>query len=80
MKKNILTAIAILTFATISYARMEGGPKDTPPQEAIDICVNKSQGDECLMKSPQGDQLKGTCRTTPDEKYFACMPEGAPKR
>jgi len=27
------------------------------------------------MKTPRGDIVEGTCKNTPDEKYFACKPE-----
>ena len=31
------------------------------------------------METPRGS-LSGKCMHTPDEKYFACMPEGGPDK
>lgn len=46
-----------------------------PPQEALDVCQNKAQDSACKVTSPRGDSLAGLCKTTPDNQYFACMPE-----
>jgi len=49
-----------------------------PPQEAIDICVNKNKNSSCLFQGPNFSALgtleKGTCEFTPDNQYFACKP------
>ena len=62
---------------TIAIAAFANGPQDRePPKEAIAICKNKDVGSTCQMTTPQGDTLSGTCKYTPDEKYFVCMPSG----
>lgn len=50
-----------------------------PPKEAIEICKGKATNSTCKMTSPHGDVLNGTCKNTPDEKYFVCIPERGPK-
>jgi len=79
MKKFIIT-LCILASATYCVANQnenERGAKPgmgEPPKEAISICEGKNEGDTCSMTTPRGDTLEGTCKTTPDDKYFACMP------
>lgn len=79
MKKTIL--LTTLLVATIAMANQNsnerGGEREMrePPQEAITICEGKSEGDSCSVTSPRGDTLEGTCRNTPDNKYFACVPK-----
>ena len=53
-----------------------------PPQEAIQSCVNQEENSACQTKGPRGEAVQGQCKTTPDQKYFACMPErpDRPKR
>ncbi|MDC7243422.1 MAG: hypothetical protein PQJ44_05725 [Sphaerochaetaceae bacterium] len=53
----------------------QGGPQNgEPPSEAITACENKKVDDKCTMQTPRGS-LSGTCQNTPDDKYFACMPD-----
>lgn len=79
----ILTAIlTMMIFGVINFAIAQGNKtqrQSTPPKEAIEICKNKDTGSTCSIKTPRGDTLEGTCKYTPDEKYFVCMPEGGPK-
>lgn len=83
MEKTVL--IAALLFATISLANQnsnEGGDREMrePPAEAISICEGQSEGDSCSMTTPRGDTMEGTCKNTPDGKYFVCMPsQGRPR-
>ncbi len=48
----------------------EGGE---PPQEAIDACDGKAEGDDCEVDLPEG-LLSGTCLMI--ESVLACVPEG----
>lgn len=50
-----------------------------PPQEAIDACSGKAEGDACQCRGPRGEEEAGVCASTPDKKYFACRPERAPR-
>lgn len=71
--------ISILFFGMINLAIAQENrkpQKGTPPQEAITACTNQYIGSICSMKTPRGDMLEGTCKYTPDNKYFVCMPEG----
>jgi hypothetical protein len=78
--KKIVLAAALLA-ATMSMANQgsneRGDQKEMrePPKEAISICAGKSEGDSCSVTTPRGDTLTGTCRNTPDNKYFACAPK-----
>jgi len=77
MKKTLL--LITLVTATLSLANQNSNQQREmrePPKEAISICEGKSEGDTCSMETPRGDTVKGTCQNTPDDKYFACMPEG----
>jgi hypothetical protein len=79
MKITIL--LTTLVAATIVMANQNsnerGGQREMrePPQEAISICEGQSEGNSCSVTSPRGDTLEGTCKNTPDEKYFACIPK-----
>ncbi|MBF0504162.1 MAG: hypothetical protein HQL14_03570 [Candidatus Omnitrophica bacterium] len=53
--------------------KQRSGPPRIPPQFAIDACTDKAQGDACEMTTPRGTR-SGICHSTPDQKYFACMP------
>lgn len=46
-----------------------------PPEEAITACEGQAEGNECSVTTPRGDTLEGTCKYTPDDKYFVCEPE-----
>ena len=76
MKKIIVSFCAVTALITTSYA-MENQRGDTPPAEAIEICVGQESGTLCTMETPRGT-LTGQCMYTPDDKYFVCMPEGGP--
>lgn len=82
MKKFI--AIVCIIGATASFAnegscsKKEGRENDRkPPREAIEVCVGQIKDATCQVTSRHGDILNGTCRYTPDEKYFACVPNKA---
>lgn len=51
-----------------------------PPEEAIQSCVNQEENTSCQTKGPRGEAVQGQCKTTPDNKYFACIPERPPRR
>jgi hypothetical protein len=49
-----------------------------PPQEAINACVNQSQGASCSFTTP-GGQINGACLTPPQSTQLACVPAGGPQ-
>ncbi|HKI54776.1 MAG TPA: YHYH protein [Anaerolineales bacterium] len=53
----------------------QNGGAGSPPQEAIDACVNLSQGATCSINTPNG-QLNGTCNLPPNAQQLACIPVG----
>lgn len=77
----ILLAILGATFASANQGQGQGGGGSDrePPKEAIEICEGQDEGSSCTMSTPRGD-LEGTCKNTPDDKYFVCMPENMPRR
>jgi len=46
----------------------------TPPQEAVNACNGKSNGDYCSFTSPYGDMISGTCQIPPASSTLACIP------
>ena len=81
MKKFIITlAILGVTFASANQGQgQRGGSDREPPKEAIEICEGQEEGSSCTMTTPRGN-MEGTCKNTPDDKYFVCMPENMPRR
>jgi len=84
MKKVLILLFTLVS--TYSYANPDMNhqrPDDMmgpPPQEAIQSCVNQEENSACQTKGPRGEAVQGQCKTTPDNKYFACMPERPPRR
>ncbi|MFT7002858.1 MAG: hypothetical protein ACJAWW_000192 [Sulfurimonas sp.] len=73
--KTIILSILMLG-ATVMFAQDQS--RREPPKEAITACENKASGDTCSITTPKGNTLEGTCKNTPDDKYFVCMPENMP--
>ncbi len=79
MNKKLLIMFILIT--TYSFANgpqnnsRQGRENREPPKEAIIACESKSEGTSCNVITPRGDTLNGTCKNTPDNKYFVCMPE-----
>ena len=44
-----------------------------PPEEALEACDEKAEGDACVVELPER-QLDGTCRATPHDEGLACAP------
>ena len=40
----------------------QGGAPHGPPQEALDACKGKKDGDSAQMRTPRGDSVSGVCR------------------
>lgn len=74
-KKMLISFCATSALVTITYANQGDKEKRTPPKEAIEICVGQEENSQCTVTTPRGDELVGKCMTTPDNKYFACVPE-----
>lgn len=70
-----LAAIAALGICACASGPRPPNP-GAPPQEAIDACQGKNEGEECSAKGGLGE-MKGKCAKGPDEKV-ACRPEGGP--
>ncbi|MDB2562292.1 hypothetical protein N9X61_01670 [Sulfurimonas sp.] len=84
--KKFITMLCVIG-VTVSLAQ-EGsnskkeGPKHDckPPKEAIEVCLGQASDATCQVTGRHGDILNGTCKYTPDEKYFVCAPEKGPRR
>lgn len=79
MKQLTLGLVATFSLATLLSAMPPQGGQGMgdrkPPQVAIDACEDKEEGTTCQVTTPRGDTLSGTCKNTPDDKYFVCMPD-----
>ena len=53
--------------------RQQRGMQGGPPQEALNACQSKQDGDSCQFESPHGT-ISGTCQTIRNQ--IACVPEG----
>lgn len=53
------------------------GAVGLPPQEALNACINLSQGAACSFTTPNG-QINGTCNFPPNSQQLACVPAGGP--
>jgi hypothetical protein len=76
MKHTILIALLCSAFAAPAFAQGQGqgqqqgqggpggqgGGHHGPPQEALDACKGKKDGDKGQMRTPRGDTMNGVCR------------------
>jgi serine/threonine-protein kinase len=49
-------------------------PLPVPPAEAVNACINASEGDACRLPGPSGQTLNGTCQIPPQQSQLACIP------
>lgn len=67
-----ITFALCITFNTTAYSQ---GEPPQPPQEAVEACASKADGDVCSFTGPRNDTLSGTCRKGPQgEDKLACAP------
>ncbi|MEP4890550.1 MAG: hypothetical protein ABJV04_11020 [Aliiglaciecola sp.] len=81
MQKTLMSLLILSSVlaSPLTLAKPErGGPGGKPPQEAIDACSGKSEGDEVSFSTPRGDTLTATCKTMEDE--LVAVPEGHEQR
>lgn len=80
-KTGVALLIALGLALPISYASAEPDQRRRhrgPPPEAIEVCVDQSEGDICGFSTPRGD-IEGTCIVPPrGEEQLVCAPEGGP--
>ena len=78
--KKVISSLAILTLTLSLTIAQESRPdRGQPPEEAISACKNEDKDAACVVQTPRGDTLEGTCINTPDGKYFACVPKNHKK-
>jgi hypothetical protein len=52
--------------------------RSKPPQEALDACIDKSEGDSVQFTTPRGDDLAATCEYRGDS--LVAVPENHKRR
>lgn len=64
MKSPLLYALLFAAANASAQQQPPAPPKDRhgPPQEAIDACKGKKDGDTATARTPRGDTVQGTCR------------------
>ena len=84
MQKNIqglailVIALASASFSNSLYAQQRKDDNKKPPKEAIEACVDKSEGDAVSFTTRHGHQLSGIC--TIIEDTLVAVPENHPSR
>ena len=63
-----------MTLASTDFRRPPG-ERRRPPQEAFDICKDKSEGEAVELSTPNGT-IKAACKSI--EGQLVAVPEGAP--
>ena len=61
MKRASLAALFLLA-AAVHAQPPQDAPRRGPPQEFIDACKGKKDGDTVEARTPRGDVVKGVCR------------------
>jgi hypothetical protein len=60
---KLASILAPLLLAGAAYAQPpQDHPRRGPPQEFVDACKGKKDGEVVEAKSPHGDMVKGVCR------------------
>ena len=75
MTRATVIALLLTAFALPAHAQGQGQPPAQgqgpgpgqgghrgPPQEALDACKGKKDGDQAQARMPRGDIMSGTCR------------------
>lgn len=75
----LVLALVLASCALIPLANAEQGERSgrrgAPPQEALDACVGKVEGNVCSFSGHRGEE-EGACAVSPrDEEIIACRPE-----
>ena len=77
VRVRLLASIVVLACLIPSalFAQRTAGSRrpGRPPQEAIDACVGKQEGDSCQFKMPDGRIIRGTCRRL--NGVLVCVPD-----
>lgn len=81
MAKSVKTlcSVALLVFSVGSFADEGQGdrprPGHKPPQEAIDACSGKNDGDACSFTGRRDNNVEGFCRRGPSQEHeLVCVP------
>ncbi|MBS0290672.1 MAG: hypothetical protein JSS07_11640 [Proteobacteria bacterium] len=79
---RILLTLFVTVFYISAYANEisdNAAPADKdkagPPQQIIDACKSKADGDSCAFTGPRGKEHEGTCHTLPRNGSLVCIPK-----
>lgn len=79
--KKIPIGMVLIILVSLTFVLAQLPPNQMPPQEPIDACVEKSNGDFCNFVRIDEKNIVGICSSLPDGK-IVCVPDGeepAPK-
>jgi Spy/CpxP family protein refolding chaperone len=68
--------VMVPTFVWAVEGLRNGGFRHGPPQEAVDPCAGKKEGDVVRFNTPFGDNVSGVCREFRGK--LIAVPEGSP--
>ena len=79
--KNLTKIVSILSLSLV-ISHVSANPRPPrdgkPPQEAIEACVDKSEGEVVTFETRRGDRLEAIC--TLMEEQLVAVPEHRKKR
>lgn len=78
--KKVIGLIGLALIISASTAYKQAYAHRSPPQEIIDACSDKAEGDVCSFVTPKGDTVEGTCDQLREIDTLACRPDEAPPK
>lgn len=80
MKKTITIFLSLSLIAGLAVAKekTQDRKRHGPPAEAIEACVDKTEGDSVSFESRRGNTLEGTCKLM--KEVLVAVPEGHENR
>lgn len=74
----LVIALSSAIFGNSLYAQQRMHDNKKPPKEAIEACVDKSEGDAVTFTTRHGHKLSGICSFMED--ILVAVPENHPSR
>ena len=74
--KNLMLVATVLSFTLVAsdgFANPKRSKDGKPPPEAIEACVDKSEGEVVTFETRRGHQLEATCKLI--EEQLVAVPE-----
>ncbi|MCB1688360.1 MAG: hypothetical protein KDI33_07740 [Halioglobus sp.] len=78
--RGITRVFIIVSYLSYTVANaqpaQQSGERRGPPPEALEVCVDQTEGAACTFTSPRGE-VTGSCIASPKgEEELVCAPEG----